>query len=307
MVINGYRLHSDSISDVSAIIHDLQKKINKASEKKYHRLLGEEMCFIADSIALNIIPRNPEISVFEDACRSLDFHIRNSEASGIASSYNFSVHVYISFFEGYSYIALSCTDNDVTEIFKNDSRLEDFSVSEDDIKSDEGNKNEKEKKGKNEKKKAGIIKFEIWQKVLAMYSHEEPFTVNLTPEFSPKKEKIVYPEVRERAHKMAVFNTENSILKMLYAGQEIPPYRLMKSMDDVADCLAESETQIRDDAMKLLHILPDFADSKNLESLFLTGNMIISDSSENRQNSQNRQNSESAKIINKIEADAAKA
>lgn len=301
MVINGYRLHSDSISDVSAIIHDLQKKINKASEKKYHRLLGEEMCFIADSIALNIIPRNPDISVFEDACRSLDFHIRNSEASGIASSYNFSVHVYVSFFEGYSYIALSCTDNDVTEIFKNDSRLEDFSVSENDIKSDESDKNKKEK---NEKKEDGRIRFEIWQKVLAMYSHEEPFTVNLTPEFSPKREKIVYPEVRERAHKMAVFNTENSILKMLYAGQEIPPYRLMKSMDDVADCLAESETQIRDDAMKLLHILPDFADSKNLESLFLTGNMLISDSSENNQNSQN---SESAKIINKIEADAAKA
>lgn len=305
MVINGYRLHSDSISDVSAIIHDLQKKINKASEKKYHRLLGEEMCFIADSIALNIIPRNPEISVFEDACRSLDFHIRNSEASGIASSYNFSVHVYVSFFEGYSYIALSCTDNDVTEIFKNDSRLEDFSVSEDDIKSDEGDKNKNENEnGKNREKKAGRIRFEIWQKVLAMYSHEEPFTVNLTPEFSPKKEKIVYPEVRERAHKMAVFNTENSILKMLYAGQEIPPYRLMKSMDDVADCLAESETQIRDDAMKLLHILPDFADSKNLESLFLTGNMLISDNSENRPNSQN---SESAKIIQKIEDDAANA
>lgn len=301
MVINGYRLHSDSISDVSAIIHDLQKKINKASEKKYHRLLGEEMCFIADSIALNIIPRNPEISVFEDACRSLDFHIRNSEASGIASSYNFSVHVYVSFFEGYSYIALSCTDNDVTKIFKNDSRLEDFSVSEADIKSDESDKNKKEK---NEKKEDGRIRFEVWQKVLAMYSYEEPFTVNLTPEFSPKKEKIVYPEVRERAHKMAVFNTENSILKMLYAGQEIPPYRLMKSMDDVADCLAESETQIRDDAMKLLHILPDFSDSKNLESLFLTGNMIISDNSENRQNSQN---SESAKIIQKIEDDAAKA
>lgn len=291
MIITGFRIHTDSMERVLDAVHKMQKEINEYANEKFHKLLGDETAFVADAVTLNQFQRKPDSSVYDEACRHLDALIRNAEFTGTASDYNFSVHLYISQHKGYSYFNLSTPDKNIAKIFRKSVLFEDYSVS--------------EKEARN-----GSEKYNIWQQVTALYVHNEPFTVNLTPQLKPDRQKITFPSLKERCHRMALYNLENSVMRMMYAGQEIPPYRLMRSLDLTLETVSgeDMQKQLRDDELKLAKLLVDL--DKNRDDLFIRGEMQISTknekTAENAGNNQSekQEESETAKIISRIEADA---
>ena len=68
MVLRGYRLQGTDLTGITQEIKKISMSVNKIRARTYAKLLGNEIAFLVDKIALNVYTRDPTVSIYECAC-----------------------------------------------------------------------------------------------------------------------------------------------------------------------------------------------------------------------------------------------
>lgn len=238
MVITGYRMRSLDMKDVMMELDKVKRRLKKQIEKFYHCLLGEEIAFICDNIALGTMQKDEKISIFDNAVSNLEFKINNAKQYSAEVKYNFHVYAYVMPFEDYTYIRVTCPNKELLKAFK---QLEEYSLSELECQ---------------DKKNSKTI---LWETLHDLYADSEPFVIDLSQKIEIDREKIVYPEKKERAQIHARHSLTNHLLNQISGGREIPPLLLMPYMDIALEMLSDKEMQV-EYQKKVTHLMRIFLD-----------------------------------------------
>lgn len=59
MVLRGYRLQGTDLTGITQEIKKISMSVNKIRARTYAKLLGNEIAFLVDKIALNVYTRDP--------------------------------------------------------------------------------------------------------------------------------------------------------------------------------------------------------------------------------------------------------
>lgn len=245
MVIQGYRIKNTDIREIMVEINRVREKIKAITDREYHKLLSEEITFLADKVALNIIPKDTSMSIFDGAVQNIDERIRKSAVLNDHSKYNLNVFVNILPYEEYTYIKLNCQNESFIKAFKD---LEEYSLT------------ETECLDKNNQKNI------VWQALHKMYKDREPMAVNLTCTTDIDREKLKFESVKMRAEIEARHSIINNILATISGGREIPPIRLMSYMDEALEIFtknSEVKKEFNEKVMKLSELLPELNKDSN--------------------------------------------
>lgn len=241
MVIQGYRIKSTDICVIKAEIGKLYDAYQKIITKEYGKLLGEEIAFIADQIALNIFQRNPQISIYEQAIQNLNSQIQMAKLNGANSKYNFQVIIHVMPDTAYTYLDVICPNMNLFRIFK---KLEEYSLTEEEYQDAENKKTI------------------TWNHLIKEATKIPPVSANFF--FIPEVDKnsIKYPEKKERCETAARHNVTNRLLHQISGGQQIQPAFLMRFFDQAMEqlLLPETKKEIRQKTAELMGILSDMTD-----------------------------------------------
>ena len=240
MVITGYRIRSLDMKDIMMEMDKVKRRLKKQTEKIYHCLLGEEIAFICDNIALCAMQKDEQTSIFNNAVNNLEFKLNNAKQYNAESKYNFHVYAYVMPFEDYTYIKVACPNKELLQAFK---QLENYSLSELECQ---------------DKKNSKTI---LWETLHGLYADSEPFVINLSQGIEMDKEKIIYPEKKVRAQIHARHSLTNHLLNQISGGREIPPLLLMPYMDIALEMLSSKEMQV-EYQKKVTHLMQIFLDLK---------------------------------------------
>lgn len=236
MIVHGYRMKQLTMNELQDQIDKLHKKYQLQAKKEYGRLLGEEIAFLCDQIALNVVPK-PQISIFEQAKQNLNQQLQVAKMN--RTKQNLQVVMYVIPDDEYVYLNVKFHNPVFEKIFKH---LEPYSLTEEEY-ADEDNAKRIQWEHLNQKAlktpPIGISFFEI-------------------PEIG-KEYNIRYPEKEQRCMTEARHNVTNRLLNQMSGGQQIPPVLLMRFFDQAIDMLLLPETQweIRQKQAELQMILPD--------------------------------------------------
>ena len=223
MVVRGYRIHDKDLSNIYMELDTVRKRINKTAAKEYHKMLGEEIAFICDNIALGSMQRDKNISIYNSAIGNLQFKMNNALNMNAPTRYNMACFVFIMPYEDYTYIKLECKNEMLWKAFD---KLEEYSLTE-----------EESKDSRNQKAV-------IWQAVHKLYSECEPMVLKLTPELKPDKDSIVIPPKKERVELHARHSVMNHLLNQISGGKEIAPILLMSYMDLMLEMMETRESKV---------------------------------------------------------------
>lgn len=221
MVIDGFRMKTGSLEEIEGVISAAEGKVRGIAEKTYGRLLGKETAFLCDCIALGAVQRTEE-TIFEQAVASLGRQIEAAGASGLEGEKNFRVFAQFMPFEGAVYVKLLAGNPAYRKAF---TPLEDVSVSEAEAKNEQNGKTA------------------LWIRLHQQYADRAVLTANLSYVPEPDRSKIVYPSVRERSQTMARDAVMNRLLRQACGGQDIPPYLLMRKVEEAAGLLLQDSTK----------------------------------------------------------------
>ena len=239
MIITGYRIKSTDFGEIEAKIDAVRKEVKQLTENIYYKKLAEEIAFLCDSVALNILQRSENESIFNSAVGNVNQMIRTVSMTGAPVNYNTQVYAHVMSYKGYTYLKVICPNRQLIKAFKN---LESYSLSESDCEDKNNEKNI------------------IWQKLHGLYEKREPMSLNLTHEvLNPDHKKLVYPTVAERCAVHARHNVENRLLNQIAGGEQIAPYRLMPFLDTAIAALDKSDvkSELYKKTQELMQILPD--------------------------------------------------
>lgn len=238
MVVIGYKITGTDIQQTEIKIEECRQQLIKEAKKLYHQKLGEEIAFLCDSIALNILKKNENEVIFDCAVNNLEQMIRTGALTGIAAEYNFQVFVQIMNHEGNTYLKVICPNQKLLKAFRS---LQPYSLDETEVQNPQNSKNI------------------VWQKLHAIYKDRPPLTVNLTPQIKADKNRIIYPSLKERCIQQARYHMQNHILNQISGGREIPPFRMMGYLDEMIKILdtPEAKRDLEKKTQELTHILPD--------------------------------------------------
>lgn len=259
MIITGYRINTTTLKKIENKLDEVRNKLNKYTDELYHEKLGEEIAFLCDCIALNILNRNEGDSIFDSAVANVNQMIRTAGMTGVPTDYNMQVYAYIMNYDGYTYLKVICPNSRLINAFKS---LESFSLSE------------------SECQDLSNPKTAIWQTLHGLYENREPISVNLTQEIKADPKKLIYPSVYERSQVCARHNLENRLLNQIAGGDQIAPYRMMSFLDTVIQMLDKSDikAELQKKTQELAYILPDL----NNDDSFIFG-PDITQSAEDKQ------------------------
>ena len=185
MIIIGYKINGTDMQNVERKIEECRCLLIKEAEKIYYRKLGEEIAFLSDSIALNILQKNNNEIIFDCAVNNLDQMIHIGAMTAINAEYNFQVYAQIINYQGNTYLKAICPNSKLLKGFK---PLQPYSLDETEVQDPRNRKNV------------------IWQKLHALYKDKSPLTVNLTPQITADKEKVVYPSLELRCQLQARYH-----------------------------------------------------------------------------------------------------
>ena len=132
MVVHGYRMKQLTMNELQEQIDKLHKKYQLQVKKEYGRLLGEEIAFLCDQIALNVVPK-PRISIFEQAKQNLNQQLQVAKMNG--TKQNLQVVMYVMPEDEYVYLNVKFHNPVFEKIFKH---LEPYSLTEEEY-ADEDN------------------------------------------------------------------------------------------------------------------------------------------------------------------------
>jgi len=242
MVTIGYKISSTNLSEIMEKLESVKKKIKKIAEDTYHNLLGKEIAFITDNIALSILKRNEGTTIFDDAIRNLNHNIDIARQTGARTKFNFQIYAHVMPYENNTYLKVTCMNKDYLKAF---SIFEDYSLTGTECQDNP--------------------KTILWQQLYSIYGESEPIIIDLTQYVSPDKEKIIYPKKKDRAKTVARHNIVNHLLNQISNGQQIAPFLLMPYMDIAMEMLADTEIQSEYNrkVSELLSILPDLNNKSN--------------------------------------------
>lgn len=208
-------------------------------QKEYQHLLGKEIAFCCDCIALNILQRPTQGSIADCAVDNLNRRIQVAQLSNLPSPYNLSIFLHVLQLDGKAYLRVDCNNPIFQKAFRS---LEDVSVSAVECQDPKNSKNI------------------LWQKLCKRYEEMLPLSKNLTTELYPDWEHITYPDVNSRCEDFARQNIANSYLTHLNAGQQmIPPHLLMPYVEESIDYL-QSEYGKNEYREKVLFLKKVFID-----------------------------------------------
>lgn len=213
MVIQGYLISENTdLLEIESQIQKVQKKILSICQKEYQHLLGKEIAFCCDCIALNILQRPTQGSIADCAVDNLNRRIQVAQLSNLPSPYNLSIFLHVLQLDGKAYLRVDCNNPIFQKAFRS---LEDVSVSAVECQDPKNAKNI------------------LWQKLCKRYEEMLPLSKNLTTELYPDWEHMTYPDVNSRCEDFARQNIANSYLTHLNAGQQmIPPHLLMPYVEE---------------------------------------------------------------------------
>ena len=213
MVIQGYLISENTdLLEIESQIQKVQKKILNIRQEEYQHLLGKEIAFCCDCIALNILQRPTQGSIADFAVDNLNRRIQVAQLSNLPSPYNLSIFLHVLQLDGKAYLRVDCNNPIFQKAFRS---LEDVSVSAVECQDPKNAKNI------------------LWQKLCKRYEEMLPLSKNLTTELYPDWEHMTYPDVNSRCEDFARQNIANSYLTHLNAGQQmIPPHLLMPYVEE---------------------------------------------------------------------------
>lgn len=237
MVLRGYRLRGTDLACMIQEIKKISMSVNKIRARTYAKLLGNEIAFLVDKVALNVYTRDPTVSIYACACNRIEEEIRVAQLQGLKTQYNLQVYGQVFTEADYTYFAISCMQNEFLKAFH---RLEEYSVSEAEYE-DPNN-----------------AKTKLWKSL--MEKTATPMTINFgngIPQIT--KDQIVYPTKKERCRTEARHQVCNRILNQVSLGKQIPPECLMKNIDQMMEILLQEESQkeIAAKEKELMNILPE--------------------------------------------------
>lgn len=108
MVLRGYRLQGTDLTGITQEIKKISMSVNKIRARTYAKLLGNEIAFLVDKIALNVYTRDPTVSIYECACSRTEEEIRVAQLQGLKTPYNLQVYGQVFTEADYTYFAISC-------------------------------------------------------------------------------------------------------------------------------------------------------------------------------------------------------
>lgn len=237
MVLRGYRLQGTDLTGITQEIKKISMSVNKIRARTYAKLLGNEIAFLVDKIALNVYTRDPTVSIYECACSRTEEEIRVAQLQGLKTPYNLQVYGQVFTEADYTYFAISCMQNEFLKAFH---RLEEYSVSESEYEDPNNSKTK------------------LWKSL--MEKTATPMTINFgngIPQIA--KDQIVYPTKKERCRTEARHQVCNRILNQVSFGKQIPPECLMKNIDQMMKILLQEESQkeIAAKEKELMNTLPE--------------------------------------------------
>lgn len=252
MVIQGYLISENTdLLEIESQIQKVQKKILNIRQKEYQHLLGKEIAFCCDCIALNILQRPTQGSIADCAVDNLNRRIQVAQLSNLPSPYNLSIFLHVLQLDGKAYLRVDCNNPIFQKAFRS---LEDVSVSAVECQDPKNSKNI------------------LWQKLCKRYEEMLPLSKNLTTELYPDWEHMTYPDVNSRCEDFARQNIANSYLTHLNAGQQmIPPHLLMPYVEESINYL-QSEYREKVQFLKKVFIDLNEDDSivRNIQPQFKT-------------------------------------
>ena len=198
MVLRGYRLQGTDLTGITQEIKKISMSVNKIRARTYAKLLGNEIAFLVDKIALNVYTRDPTVSIYECACSRTEEEIRVAQLQGLKTPYNLQVYGQVFTEADYTYFAISCMQNEFLKAFH---RLEEYSVSESEYEDPNNSKTK------------------LWKSL--MEKTATPMTINFgngIPQIA--KDQIVYPTKKERCRTEARHQVCNRILNQVSFGKQ---------------------------------------------------------------------------------------
>lgn len=235
MVVHGYRMKQLTMNELQEQIDKLHKKYQLQVKKEYGRLLGEEIAFLCDQIALNVVPK-PRISIFEQAKQNLNQQLQVAKMNG--TKQNLQVVMYVMPEDEYVYLNVKFHNPVFEKIFKH---LEPYSLTEEEYADEDNTKRIQ------------------WERLNQKALKTPPMGISFFEIPEVVKGDIRYLEKGQRCMTEARHNVTNRLLNQMSGGQQIPPVLLMRFFDQAMDLLLLPETQweIRQKQAELQAILPD--------------------------------------------------
>ena len=238
----GYKLKSVNLKDINMELKEAFQQVNSIANDEFSKLVGEEAAFIADNIALGVISRDPEKDIVEVALENVSSKIRQRNLMRVSGRYNFSLFGYLFPYKKDVYLHVDLLNPVFEKAFH---YLEDVSVDEVEMQDDTS------------------YKRKLWTDILQ--NNNNPVSINMTPELSCKTP--VFPKKAERVEILARHRVTNKLLSDISGNEKIPPFLLMRYMDEALLKLPEMETEIKKYKMELQQILLDFSKKEARDSL----------------------------------------
>lgn len=213
-IIKGYKVKSTDLQQVEDVLAEIQKKAIMRSKHFYAELLADEIEALVDDIALGVINRPADISIYDCAKKELDRRIAWASGNNTVTPYNFAIQAAIFTCRGESYIKLNMNNEAFAKEIKTIQNAEECSVTDDNSPN-----------------------AEIWTEISQIYSENNPPMVKqLFPcgpiEVEWERIEKYFHSRDERAELRVRHKITNLLLNLFGSGQEIPNYKLLRYLDE---------------------------------------------------------------------------
>ena len=218
IIIKGYKLDTTDIQVIEAILSEIREKAEAKAKKIYAKLLAQEIELFVDDIALNVLPRPTNNSIYNLCVNELNNKISWATGNGVPTIYNLSVQAAVFTYSNATYIKLNIANGELSKAIKMLSQGEIFNLT---------NCNDKDNK------KAS----EVWTEIMNIYSNgTNPLVKQLYPN---KAISVEWSEIskyfhnpRDRIDLRVRYTLTSELLNMIGMRKEIPNYRLLPYLDE---------------------------------------------------------------------------
>jgi len=241
----GFRIKSNNIGKVEAILRNAKANLAAAASEEYHRFLSEEVCELVDDIAMNIKPRPANMTILEAATQSLNRSISAAETLTTGTEYDLRSGVSIIPDKGYTYLLLTVWNPALAPAFGQTEGIEPYTVG---FGTSLGDNEEQD------------IRAKKWERLFRRTQAEPSLlTATLTSVMQVEPKMLVFPGKKDRAYVRARRTLTSRLLNQYANGESISSDRLMPLMDKALARVLDDEytAELDNMANQLMNILVD--------------------------------------------------